>query len=455
MTGAARASRQWATEVRRTLRLGGPLVLAQLGQMSMSLVDTLMVSRLGETQLAAAALGNAVFFPIVITSLGVLAAVGPLVAQAFGGGRTGEIGRALRHGLWLALLLALPAVVLLWNVTPLLRMLGQSERVIPAAAAYLEAISTGLPPLLCFGVLRYLVEALSRPRIVMLITLAAALLNVPANYVLMYGKAGFPALGLTGCGWASAFVYGCMLASILAYVLTRRDLAGYRLFADLARPRLEALGEVFRLGWPIGITQGMEMGYFALSTVLMGLLGTAAQAAHQVAITSAAFAYMVPLGLSLAVAVRTGQAAGRGDGPGVRRAGYAGIGLGLLFMSASGAAFWFFPRQIIGLFLNWDDPASSAAAGQAVVLLRIAAFFQVFDGLQVSAAGALRGLKDTRTPMLISLLSYWLIGLGGGAVLAFGYGWGGAGIWLGFVAGLGSAAVLLLWRFQRIAPDSG
>ena len=436
-------------EIRETIVLALPLILSQLAQMSMSFVDTLMVGRLGSQQLAGVAVGGAVFYAAILISLGILMAVSPMVSQGYGAGDRHAVGRAVRQGLWLATILAIPTVWVMWNGGWLLSWMGQEEATVLLAEEYLRAIAWGVAPLLWFGVLRYFVEGLSRPRVVMIIAMAAMVLNIGANYVLMYGKLDFPALGLAGCGWASTVVFWSMFLALAGFIGGSRELGGYGIFSHLGKPAWHYFSEIFRIGWPIGIMQGTEVGLFSATAILMGLFGTTVLAAHQITLQCAAYAFMIPLGLSLAVSVRVGQAIGRRDFLGARRAGYVGMGLGAGVMIVSATCFWLFPRVIISAFLDIESGINDDVVSQAVVLLSLAAVFQVFDGIQVTAAGALRGLKDTRTPMIVGVVAYWLVGLGSGYLLGFRLGWEGVGLWWGLVLGLTTAAVLLSWRFAR------
>ncbi len=306
----------------------------------------------------------------------------------------------------------------------------------------------GVAPHLWFGALRYFMEGLSRPRVVMIITIGAVMLNVIANYVLMYGKLGFPALGLAGCGWATTLVFWSMFLVMVSVIGSSQALKFYGVFSRLGKPDWHYFLEIFRIGWPIGVTLGLEVGLFSFTALLMGLFGTAVLAAHQIAIQCASYAFMVPLGLSMAVSVRVGQATGRRDLPGARRAGYVGMWLGDSFMMISAICFWAFPRSIISLFLDVESALNREVVLTATVLLSLVAVFQIFDGLQVTAAGALRGLKDTRIPMLIAVISYWFVGLTSGYVLGFQLDFEGVGLWWGLVLGLTTAALLLSWRFN-------
>ncbi len=435
------------TELRRTAALALPLILAQLAQVSLTFIDTLMVGRLGNEQLAAIALGSSVFTMALIVGMGVMFAVGPTVSQAHGAGDERMVARATRQGLWLALGLTVPAIILFWNAAPLLLWMGQDAETVRLAAGYLQAISWGYLPGLWFIGLRGLLEGISKPRPIMLIALAGIGLNIFANNALMFGRFGFPALGLVGTGWASTFVF--WMSFLLAAAYVQRTLPQLEVFTKLRTPDVSVLRDLFVIGWPIGLTLGFEGGLFTITALLMGLVGTVELAAHQIAIQSASFTFMVPVGLSAATAVRVGRAAGRKDADGVQRAAGVGMALSLGFMVLTALTFWLIPGRVVSLYLDASDSANRAVVDTAVLFLGFAAAFQIFDGVQVSAAGALRGLKDTRVPMLISLFSYWGIGMATGATLTFGLDVGGRGLWTGLVVGLIAAAGLLSWRLWR------
>ncbi|CAA9587345.1 MAG: Multi antimicrobial extrusion protein (Na(+)/drug antiporter), MATE family of MDR efflux pumps [uncultured Truepera sp.] len=435
-------------EVRRTLTLALPIILAQLAQVSMGFIDTLMVGRLGGEALAGVALGASIFFFALIVGIGVMGSVAPTVSQAVGANDPETAARATRQSFYIALALTLPATLLFWQAEPLLNLMGQEPRAAELAAAWLRAISWGYLPSLCLAGLRGFLEGLARPRPVMLIAFLGVGLNVIANYTLIFGHFGFPAFGVVGTGWASAFVYWMMFLTAALYV--RLTLPRFRVLDKPHRPDPRTLRDLLVIGLPIGLMLGFESGLFSVTALLMGTFGTVPLAAHQIAIQTASFTFMIPLGLAAATAVRVGQAVGRADVTGTRRAGWTGIVLSAGFMSLTALAFWLLPEQITSLYLGIDDPADAAVGRTAAQFLAFAAAFQVVDGLQVSAAGALRGLKDTRVPMLISLVSYWGVGLSTGLLFAFGLNLGGRGLWLGLVLGLSTAAVLLVGRFWRL-----
>lgn len=435
-------------EVGATLRLAVPLVGAQLAQMSMSFVDVVMVGRLGTGALAAAVLGSTTFFTLALVCIGVILAVNPTVAQASGAGDEAEVGRAARQGLWLSLILGVPLTIALgWGEEAMLAV-GQEPETAALAGDYLAAIRWGMVPNLAFTAFRGFYEGLGRARPVLLATLVGVGVNIAANDVLMYGRWGLPAMGLEGTGWSSAIVMSVMPLALALGVRLSPELKRYGMLSGLRRPDPEMLMRLVRLGVPIGLTFGLEAGLFSAATLLVGLFGETPLAAHQIALNAASFTFMVPLGIGMAATVRVGNLIGAGDPVGAQRAGFVSVAMGTAFMAGSALVLRFQPEWIIALYAGSEpDPAMAA---QAAGLLGIAAVFQLVDGIQATAAGALRGYKDTRVPMLIGAVAYWGIGLGVGAGLAFGLGWGASGLWWGLTAGLATAAVLLAARFRRL-----
>jgi multidrug resistance protein, MATE family len=432
-----------------------PLALAQLAQNSMGLVDTLMAGRLGPQALAGIALGSVTFSLVTVVLSSMLFAVGPLVAQATGAKRPADAVSALRQGLLWSLALSVPAAAVLALVPAGLRFMGQDPGVVDQAEGYLRAVSFGVVPLMAFTALRAYLEGQGRTRPLMVVAFLGVGLNVVANQAFMFGRWGFPALGLAGTGVATSLVYTAMAIAGFLYV-ARRD-AERRVFVGPWRWNAPLASDILRLGWPIAATVAFETGLFATSALLMGRFGAAELAAHQVAIQTASTAFMIPLALGVATTARVGHAVGRGDALGVRAASVAGMATSVAVMACTALLFWFAPRWVVGLYLDPADPANAAVVRLAVTYLGLAALFQLADGLQVAALGALRGMKDTRAPMLITLAAYWGVGMTSGVGLAFGLGLGGAGLWWGLVVGLSAAALALtarvvaLLRRQRAA----
>jgi multidrug resistance protein, MATE family len=433
-------------EIRACLALAIPLAGAQLAQAATAFIDTVMMGLLGSATLAAGGLGAAFFQALVIISTNLLAAVSPLAAAAYGAGEQDAVSRTVSQGFWLAASLTLPVALLLWFAGPIFRGLGQEPTLIETALPYLRAIVWSIPPLLGFAVLRHFVSALSDPRPVIVIMLAGALCNALGNYVLALGKFGLPALGLAGIGLASTLSLWGMFTALLLYVLIRPRYRKYRIFHSLGRFEPFVFFELVRIGLPIGVLAAVETGMFTLTTFWMGQLGTTVLAAHQVALQTAVITFMVPLGISLATTVRVGLRLGQQDWQGAKLAGAVGIGLSILVMIAAALLFWLMPERIVGFYLDTQDPANREVVQLAQRLLGVAAIFQIVDGVQVSASGALRGFKDTRVPMLIGILAYWGIGLPSGYLLGIHLGLGSIGLWWGLALGLLVAALILPWR---------
>lgn len=436
-------------EIVQSVALAGPVAVSLLAQNSMGFVDTVMVGRLGKEALAGVALGNMLNFFLLLICMGVVMAVGPMCSQAFGAGENEPVGRTVRQGFWLGGTLSLFAFVIIWNGDAIMLALGQDPGTVDLARQYLRAVVWGFLPFLWFVAMRSFVESVTRPWPVTIIAFCGVGLNIIGDYTLMFGKFGFPALGLAGTGYATSIVLWFMCIALAIHIRSHKRYRPYGIFSRLGKPDLEYFKELFRVGWPIGASYGVESGLFAGTAFLMGLVGQASLAAHQIAMQSVAFMFMVPLGLGIATSVRVGQAVGRNDPDGARAAGYIGVALAAAFMLATSVLFWTLPSSIVSIYLDVSDPANSEVVALATVLLGIAAVFQVFDGVQVSVAGALRGLKDTRAPMLIGLVSYWFVGLSCGYVLAFALGLRGVGLWWGLVVGLAMASTLLLRRFAR------
>ncbi|MFW5926775.1 MAG: MATE family efflux transporter [Wenzhouxiangella sp.] len=443
---AARSGSQLRFEVGRTLALAGPLIVGQLTNFGMTFVDTVMAGRLGKVDLGAVAVGSSVWAAGFLFVLGMLMAVAAAVSHLDGAGRPRQAGELTRQSLWLALVLAVGIWYLARSADWLMAILGTDQGVAELADGYLRAISFGAPALTGMLALRFFSEGIGYTRPTMYIGVLGILCNVPLNYVLMFGKLGFPAFGAVGCGWATAVVLWLQLIALVVWMVRRPRYRPYAVFARFSGPDRRELAALIRLGLPIGIMVFMEGGLFVGSALLIGTLGALPIAAHQVAINFSGLIFMVPLGLSGAITVRVGNAVGRGDGPGARRAGLVGTAIALAFGMAAAVLMFSIPEAIVRLYTA-DREVIEPAAG----LLVLAAVFQIADCIQVSMAGALRGLKDTRLPMLYSVFAYWMIGMTLGWWLTFRQGWGPSGMWTGIIAGLSVAAVLLAGRFLRIS----
>lgn len=421
------------------LRLAGPVVVVQLGMMLMGVVDTVIVGHRSSEDLAAVALGHLFVMAASGFGLGTLLALDPLVAQAVGAGDEEGMRRAFQRGLLLAAVFAVPSSLVLLPGEPVLALLGQPPEVIPIAAGYARRIIPAMFPFFAFVVLRQTLQAMERVRPIVHVIVLANLVNVLLDLLLVYGLWGFPELGALGSAWATSACRWLMALSLL--ILGRRELAPLLAGLDRAVLRAAPLWRTVRLGLPIGVQLQLEFAAFGVIALLMGTLGTVPVAAHQVALNLAALTYMVPLGVSAASAVRVGQAVGRADPDGARRSAGAGLLCGAGFMAVCGVVFLSIPSALASVYTSVPEVLALTAA-----LIPIAGFFQVFDGLQAVSAGVLRGLGDTRAPMIVNLLGFWLVGMPVSIALCFPLGLGPVGLWWGLVAGLGIVAVVLVWR---------
>lgn len=437
------------TEALRTLRIGIPVIIAQLLQMSMNFVDTVMAGNLSAHDLAAIAVGGAIYIPFMMMAAGVLMALTPIIAQLFGARDLREIGTHVRQGLWLSQMLALPIFFAVRNLGIVMEALQVTPDLIPLALGYLDAISWGIFPIFAYMALRFFNEGLSVTRPGMYFALIGLLVNIPGNYVLMYGKLGLPELGAVGCGYASALVGLVMFAGMFVFTSRFEAYRRFELFSRIQLPKWKYLREVLDVGVPIGISSTMEVTMFALVSLLMGTLGTSAVAGHQVALNFSAMTFMVPLGLSTAITTRVGNAVGARSLPEARKRGLIGVGMAVVFMSCTALLMFLFPGAITSIYT--DDPSVREVA---INLLYMAAIFQISDGLQVSGFGALRGLKDTKVPMYVNLVSYWIVGLPLGYYLGIVRNFGPQGLWMGLIAGLSIAAILHNARFHLLTKPS-
>jgi MATE family multidrug resistance protein len=439
----------WRDELRSTLALAWPLILANLTQQIIQATDVLLMGRLGATQLAAATLALNLTFTFNLLMLGLVIASSPMMATALGQrfNAVRDVRLTFRAGLWLIAFMLPPYWLVLWHVGDLMRALGQSEELARQGQTFLRAYMWCTAPWLLFQLLRNFVSALERPRIVLWLSLAGIAVNALLSWSLIFGHLGLPALGLVGGGAGSTLTWLAMCGALIAVVVTDRQFRRFHLLGHWWRFDRQRTLAMVRLGWPIGVTMALEMGVFALAAYFMGWIGAPAVAAHAVALQIAALTFMVPLGLGQAATVRVGLALGRRDEDGITRAGWTAWVIGVGFMGSMAILMWAFPRELVSLFLN-DVPANAVVIDLAVSFLSVAAAFQLVDGAQVIGAGMLRGLHDTRWPLLFALVGYWVVGLGVGAWLAFGRDWKGVGIWVGLASGLAAVAALMLARWM-------
>ena len=430
------------------MALAWPLILANVTQQVIQATDVLLMGRLGATQLAAATLALNLTFTFNMLLFGLLTASSPMMASALGArsNNVRDVRRTFRAGIWL-LIVTLPLYwLLLWHVGSFMRAFGQSEELARQGQVFLRAYMWATAPWLLFHLLRNFVSALERPRVILWLSLGGIALNALLSWALIFGHFGLPALGLVGGGLGSTLTWMIMCGALITVVSRERRFRRFHLFGNWWRFDGQRTLAMTRLGWPIGVTMALEMGVFALAAYFMGWIGAPAVAAHAVALQIAALTFMVPLGLGQAATVRVGLALGRRDELGVGRAGWTGWVAGVGFMGLMALVMWSFPRQLVTLFLT-DVPENAAVIALAVSFLRVAAAFQLAVGAQVIGAGMLRGLHDTRWPLIFALVGYWVVGLGIGWWLAFGRDWKGVGIWVGLASGLAAVAVLMLARW--------
>jgi MATE family multidrug resistance protein len=433
-------------ELRSLLRLAVPVTVIQVGMMLMGVVDTIMVGRVSAAAIAAVALGSTYFFTVSIFGMGALLALDPIVAQAVGARDDVSITRGLQRGMLLALALTVWTTLLMLPVEPILTVLNQPAEVIPISSGYVYASIAGVFPFFAFGVLRQTLQAMQRLRAIVIIMVIANVINALLNWVFVFGAAGFPAMGAVGTGWASSLSRLLMFAGLLAFAWRplRPYLRPVRRDTFAVRP----LWRMLHLGAPIGLQFQLEFGAFGIVAVFMGWFGTTEMAGHQVALNLASFTFMFPLGISAAASVLVGHAVGRGDAVEARRAAITALLCGVGFMSLSAVVLLAFPELLARLYTT--EPAVIAIAA---MLIPLAGVFQVFDGTQVVSTGILRGIGDTRAPMVVNIIGFWLIGMPISLWLGFRTPLGPRGLWWGLVAGLGAVATFLIirirWRMGR------
>jgi len=430
------------SELRAVARLAAPIVLAELGWAGMGLVDTMVVGRVSSEAMAAVGLGAVIFYGVGMCASGLLLGQDALVSQAFGAGDREDYHRSLVNGVWLALLLIPVVMGAVWAFNPVLPLFGIRPEVLHATWPYLHALIWSAPGLLLYLALRRYLQGIHAVAPVMWTLLTANLINLAGNWVLVFGHLGAPAMGAAGSGWATCFsrIY---MAAVLAAVVLRRDPAVRR---ASWRPDAKRLGQLLRLGAPAAGQIAWEVGVFEVVTILVARLSAAQLASHQIALAVVSTTYMMPLGISSAAAVRVGFGLGRADPRAAARAGWAALALGATAMSLAALALLAAPASIARMFTSQAD-----VIAPAMTLLRISAFFQLFDGLQVVATGALRGSGDTHTPMLCHFAGYWLVGLPLGSALCFWHGMGAAGLWTGLSTGLILIGITLTFLWSRAA----
>lgn len=441
----------WRHETRRLFTIAGPLIVNNLAIAGMQFTDTVMSGRIDARTLAAVAVGGSVWFFMFTIGLGILMAISPIAARHHGSGDAHRIGRYTRHGILLGMLLAIPLMLAAHFLVPwFLSLIGIDAEFRDLAIAYTKAIAWGAPGIFLFLTLRFTTEGIGITKPIMYTSILALVCNVFLNWVLMFGNLGAPALGAVGCGLASAIAMWIIALVLGTYVATNAAYKPLDLFSEWLQPHARTIREIVVLGLPIAVTITAEAGLFNAVAVLMGTRGTAITAAHQIAINFAATGFMVPLALSSAITVRVGYELGAGQLRRARYAGAFGIILCGLFMACAAVFLLLFRDAVVRMYT--DDPT---VTGIAVGLLLMAAIFQVADGIQIGAAGALRGYKDTRVPMVVNTFAYWMLAFPLAFLAAVTWKLPPNYVWGGFILGLSVAALLLTWRFARLSASYG
>lgn len=431
-------------------RLAAPMILAQVTQMGMGVADTIMAGQVSAVDLAGVALGGNLYWPFILLLSGVIMSLTPSVSQLHGAGREAEAGEVARQAMWIAGSGGVLLIGFLNNVEPVYRWLAVDARAIPVSVGYLQALSLGVLPALGYFLLRFLCEGMSWTVPAMWVAAGSLALKIPLNYLFIYGALGVQGMGGVGCGWASVVVLNGQFL-VMAFLVSRSRIRVTGVFSRFSPPNRAEIIRLIRLGLPIGITNFMEISLFSVITLMIGRLGAESVAAHMIASNVGGMTFMVPLALGMAVSIRVGFNVGAGDLAGARRSGWVAIGLSLVFALFAAVLVYAFRWQIAGLYSS-----EVAVISVAADLLIFVALYQFFDDAQVTAVGALRGFKDTRATMWVAMASYWGVGLPVGAALGFGVvavaGFDGVrGFWIGLIAGLGVAAVVLTARFRWLS----
>ncbi|MFL6733511.1 MAG: MATE family efflux transporter [Sphingomicrobium sp.] len=444
--------RPWRNELRSTISLAWPLILSNLTMSLINATDVVLMGWLGPRQLAASALGLNLVWAFTLVAVGLVNAASPMMASAFGAKAHSvrDARRTFRQSMWLVVGVTIPMWVLLWNAEPVILALGQEPGLARQAGLFLRGYMWCALPFLAFQAMRNFLSALERPGWILAISLIGIGFNALASWSLIFGHFGLPALGIFGGGLGSSITWTVLALGLGIILVTDRQFRRFHLFGRFWRPDWPRFRRLFGLGLPIGLAMGFEGAVFSAAAYLMGLIDADNVAAHAIALQIAALSFMVPLGLAQAATVRVGRAFGAQDRAGIQRSGWTALGLGVGFMAAMAILMWVIPSQLVGLFLE-PGAQHGRVMELAISFLFVAAAFQIVDGAQVIGAGMLRGLHDTRVPMLFALVGYWIVGLGLGVWLAFWRGWQGVGIWTGLAVGLAFVALLMIgrWTMQR------
>jgi MATE family multidrug resistance protein len=446
---APAATPSWQRESRVLCVITTPIAAGFLAEMAMNFSDTLIIGRaIGSIALGAVSLAAHMLFSVLVACMGVISIVGAFAAQSHGARDPAAVSETIRQGFWVATILSIPGTAIGWYLAPILRWLGQDEEVVAIAGDYLKGMVWCFLPYMWFTVLRNFVTALHRTVSVMVISVAAIGVNFAVVYSFVVGSFGLPSLGVRGAGYGTSLVCWGMFAALAIHVATASGLREYRIFAGIFRFDPALCGRIFRVGLPAGGISTVESGLFVAVQLLIGTLGVVALAANQIAFTAGGIVFMIPLALSQAAAARVGYNLGAGNIAAARQSGFVALSLTAVYMAVMATFMWTSSEAIVSVFLGDADPTAGTVLPLAATLIAIAAVFQIVDGAQIVAMGALRGLSDTMVPFVLGLLGYWAIGLTSGYIFAFVLGHGAVGLWWGLALGLAASATLLTWRFH-------
>lgn len=441
-------------ESRATFKMGGPIIAAQMLQMSMGFVDTLMAGRLSANDLAAVAIGSSMLAPLFLFCFGVLGALNPLISQSFGARNFPLIGKNTRQAIWLGLIMSVFSIVLMHLMDTPLSWIGLEPEVAMKAYHYILASTWGVPFAFIYMAIRVFNDSIGATRVGMWIALGGLCTNIIGNYILVYGKLGFPQLGAVGTGFATSVVYFVLFTAIAVFTYRNKPYTRFEIFKNWRLPQWKYQKDLLWIGLPNGVSAFMEVSMFAVISLMIGSMGTQAVAGHQIAINFGTICFMIPFGLSTAISVRVGMHIGKQQTERALFIGWTGIASSVLVMICIAVFMLIFRNYIAAAYTSDADVAALGAS-----LLVMAGIFQISDGLQVSGLGALRGLKDTRVPMLVNLVAYWVIGLPTGYWFGMVQEWGPKGFWIGLICGLTAAAVLHNLRFwmlgKRLMREAG
>jgi MATE family multidrug resistance protein len=438
-------------ESRALLRIAVPLTAAYLGEFAMFVTTKIVVGKLGYHELAAVGIAGDLAFEILVVLMGMLSIVGVLCAQSEGAGNKKEAGLAVRQGMIISVVIGIPAMILVWNLDVFLSFTGQDPIVVELARPFLHHLSATVLAVLFFAVFRNFVSALSKPTVVMIISMVAVIVNYWLTLILVNGGYGIPAMGVAGAGLSTSIVSWLMFASLIFYVFKTPSLRGYGVFAERWRFDPKICREIVVLGLPVAGLVFLEAGLFVATSILSGIISAETLAAYEVVMAWVGIPFVVALGIAEATMIRVAHGVGRNNLRGARQSGILGMTLGVVALVIMVIVPLGFASYIIDIFIDHESSGSKVVSLMAVEFLAIAAIFQVFDGLQATAARALRGLKDNVAPLWIASFGYWVLGIGGGSLLAFRFDMGGAGLWWGLAMGLTATGSMLAWRFHTIS----